>query len=68
MLAHLRDKGDRTLCGTLLEELRAAHPDLYAQSAPYYLEWQIADALAAVSRTLAGGSGYARGAKGVASG
>ncbi len=47
MLAQLRDKGDRALCGTLLEELQTAHPDLYAQSAPYYLEWQIADALAA---------------------
>lgn len=47
MLAHVHDKGDRALCGALLEELQTAHPDLYAQSAPYYLEWQIADALAA---------------------
>jgi hypothetical protein len=47
MLAHLRDEGEHALWGTLVEELQAARPDLYAHSAPYYLEWQIADALAA---------------------
>lgn len=46
MLAHLHDQGGPALCGPLLEELRAARPDLYAHSAAYYLEWQIADALA----------------------
>lgn len=47
MLTHLRDAGNHTLWGTLVEELHAVRPELYAQSAPYYLEWQIADALAA---------------------
>ncbi len=47
MLAHLRDEGDFALWGVLVEELKAARPELYASSAPYYLEWQIADALAA---------------------
>ena len=47
MLTQLRDGAGPTLWGTLVEELRAARPDLYAHSAPYYLEWQIADALAA---------------------
>nr|WP_238613547.1 SEC-C metal-binding domain-containing protein [Candidatus Oscillochloris fontis] len=47
MLTHLRNEAGPTLWGALVEELRAARPDLYAHSAPYYLEWQIADALAA---------------------
>jgi hypothetical protein len=47
MLAHLRDEGGHALWGTLVDELQAARSDLYAHSAPYYLEWQIADALAA---------------------
>lgn len=47
MLAHLRDEGDFALWGVLVEELKAARPELYAHSASYYLEWQIADALAA---------------------
>ncbi len=47
MLTQLRDEAGPTLWSTLVEELRAARPDLYAHSAPYYLEWQIADALAA---------------------
>jgi len=47
MLAHLRDEGDFALGSVLVEELKAARPELYAHSAPYYLEWQIADALAA---------------------
>jgi hypothetical protein len=47
MLAYLRDEGDFALWGVLVEELKAARPELYAHSASYYLEWQIADALAA---------------------
>lgn len=41
---------ERNLFGPIreqVEELKPACPDLYAHSAPYYLEWQIADALAA---------------------
>ncbi|WP_370650155.1 YecA family protein [Oscillochloris sp. ZM17-4] len=46
MLTQLRDEAGPALWGTLVEELRDTRPDLYAHSAPYYLEWQIADALA----------------------
>jgi hypothetical protein len=42
----VRDEGNFALWGTLVAELKAARPELYAHSASYYLEWQIADALA----------------------
>ena len=47
MLTQLRDEAGPALWGALVEELRAARPDLYTSSAPYYLELQIADALVA---------------------
>ncbi len=46
MLAELRDHAAPSLAGALITELRDARPDLYQASVSYYLEWQIADALA----------------------
>lgn len=46
LLSRLHDKRELAQFDTLLEELRAAQPDLYRSSAHYYLEMQIADAIA----------------------
>jgi hypothetical protein len=46
LLNSLRGQGEHALAAALTDELRTARPDLYTASAPYYLEWQVADALA----------------------
>lgn len=52
LLATLRENDERDMAEAMIGELRAARPDIYQSSAPYYLEWQIADALASGRRDL----------------
>jgi SEC-C motif len=46
MLCAIRDHHDRVIFADALDALRAQRPELYQHDASYYLDWQIADALA----------------------
>jgi hypothetical protein len=52
LLNSLRGQGEQTVAAALTDELRTARPDLYTASAPYYLDWQVEDALAAGRRDM----------------
>ncbi|HEY3230223.1 MAG TPA: SEC-C metal-binding domain-containing protein [Roseiflexaceae bacterium] len=51
MVCAIRDNHDRATFADALDTLRAQRPELYQRDIPYYLDWQIADALASGDRS-----------------
>jgi hypothetical protein len=52
MICAFRDNHDRAIFAEALDMLREQRPELYQHDAAYYLDWQIADALAAGNQAV----------------